>query len=225
MPSQKTKQHPGPITAVKGATRRRRSQKERSAETQRKLIEAAIEVLQETGFSGFTIFNVARRAGLTTGAVQHHFASSQELIHGVVATLFPVLRLPIGPLAANGLAIADRVNGFVDLYWQVYSRPEYLVIWDVILGTRGQPKTRALLDSLQKEIVSGIVKDLTQLFLDVRLRPEAVQAFWVFVSSQLRGLAMLALFEPASALDADLVLLKEAVLQVLLKLARKAKRR
>src|SRR5687768_5829268 len=99
------------------APRRRRTQVERSTETRRKLIEAAIQLVHESGFARLTINDVARRAGLTSGAVQHHFSSSRELLRAVAEGVYPVFQLSIEEVAARGLSLEQRVHRLVDIYW------------------------------------------------------------------------------------------------------------
>ena len=54
-----------------------------------RVLEAAIEVLRERGYSGFRVGNVAETAGVSRGAQLHHFPSKNEL---VVASLDHVYR-------------------------------------------------------------------------------------------------------------------------------------
>src|SRR5690349_15265171 len=114
----------------------RRTQEQRRAETRRKLIEAAIQLLHEAGFARFTLGEVASRAGLTTGAVQHHFPTSDELLREVIEAVYPMLHIDFSSLYASDLSIAERVGGMVDTYWQkLYGHPDYLVIWELMFGT------------------------------------------------------------------------------------------
>jgi AcrR family transcriptional regulator len=53
---------------------------ERSANTRRALIEAAIETLKENGFSGASARAIAERAGLNQGLVFYHFGSVTSLL-------------------------------------------------------------------------------------------------------------------------------------------------
>jgi len=189
---------------------RRRTQKERSSETQRKLIEAAIQLVHESGFGRLTIADVAHRAKLTSGAVQHHFSSRRALIRGVVDALYPVLHIGVDHLTAAGRSVPDRVDSLIDIYWSMYGKSEYLVFWELVFGTRELPEFRDYLRALQKEIVVGAVADFVRLFSDIGMQPHRAKRLFVFLTCQLRGLALVSLFENAQVLDADLVLLKEA---------------
>jgi AcrR family transcriptional regulator len=194
---------------------RRRSQKERSSETQRKLIDAAIQLVHEFGFRRLTIGDVAHRAGLTSGAIQHHFSSRRALIRGVVHALFPALNIGIDHIAAEGQPVSERMDHLIDGYWRIYSRSEYLVFWELVFGTKDLPEFRDYLRSLQKEITTAGIADFNRLFADCDLPPRQAKKAYVFLTSQLRGLALLSLFEPEKVLDNDLAILKEVACQLL----------
>src|SRR5690242_8605715 len=62
----------------------RRRQVDRSSETRSLLLHAAAELLQRVGYSGTTTALIAKRAGVTTGALHHHFATKDDLMFGVL---------------------------------------------------------------------------------------------------------------------------------------------
>ncbi len=55
----------------------------RSAETRRRLLEAAAHVFSDQGFRGATIQAICRRAGANIAAVHYHFGDKQELYAAV----------------------------------------------------------------------------------------------------------------------------------------------
>ena len=61
----------------------RRTQADRSAETRVQLIRAATTLLHQIGFAGVTTTSIAKEAGLTTGALHHHFPTKFELMFTV----------------------------------------------------------------------------------------------------------------------------------------------
>ncbi|UBU09261.1 TetR/AcrR family transcriptional regulator [Nonomuraea gerenzanensis] len=60
------------------STRRRLS--DRQADTVRRLTDAAVEEVRATGFDGFTVRNVARRAGVAPATAYTYFTSKNHLI-------------------------------------------------------------------------------------------------------------------------------------------------
>src|SRR3989337_2860735 len=64
--------------------RERRTQTERRQSTRRALLDAARSVFAETGYHGAAAEEIVRRAGLTRGALYHHFEDKKDLFRAVV---------------------------------------------------------------------------------------------------------------------------------------------
>jgi AcrR family transcriptional regulator len=172
----------------------RRTQEERSAHTRQLLIRAAVQILQELGYSYLTISRVADRAGLTNGAMQHHFASREELVVAIIDAVYPVLEIPFADLKPQNRTLEERVGACVDLLWQIYSRPEYLVVWDIAFGTRGDAHLSARLKAYQRDVSKRIRKQLTATFADVGLSERDTEQIFSTILSCLRGFALQSVF-------------------------------
>jgi AcrR family transcriptional regulator len=68
--------------------RTRRTQAERTEETRGRILDAAVEVLSTRGYAGLRTAEVATKAGVSRGALTHHFPSRDELLVAVVADVF-----------------------------------------------------------------------------------------------------------------------------------------
>lgn len=64
--------------------RPRRTQAERSTETQEKILVAAVELLHELGYAGTSTNRIAKAAGISLGALQHQYPTKAELMAAVV---------------------------------------------------------------------------------------------------------------------------------------------
>lgn len=74
--------------AVKGDPgHQRRSQADRRAATRSALVRAGRELFSEKGFVGAGREEIVARAGVTRGAMYHHFASKEELFRAVFETV------------------------------------------------------------------------------------------------------------------------------------------
>ncbi|HZQ26202.1 MAG TPA: helix-turn-helix domain-containing protein [Acidimicrobiales bacterium] len=82
----------------------RRTQAERSALTRAALLGAARSLFAERGYSGAGREEIAERAGMTRGALYHHFAGKQELFVAVVEELHAEVgaRVAGAAMAAGG---------------------------------------------------------------------------------------------------------------------------
>jgi AcrR family transcriptional regulator len=65
----------------------RRTNAERSAATQARLLDATIECLVERGWAGTSTTEVVRRAGVSRGAQVHHFPTKDDLVLAAVEHL------------------------------------------------------------------------------------------------------------------------------------------
>jgi AcrR family transcriptional regulator len=65
----------------------RRSNVERSAATQIRLLDATIECLIERGWAGTSTTEIVRRAGVSRGAQVHHFPTKEDLVLAAVEHL------------------------------------------------------------------------------------------------------------------------------------------
>lgn len=87
----------------------------RSAETRRRLLEAAVEVFAEEGFRGATLQQIARRAEANIASTAYHFGNKE----GLYAAVFEYAErqaAATGPPAgdgADGLPAEERLRRFV----------------------------------------------------------------------------------------------------------------
>src|SRR5437868_11199266 len=65
----------------------RRTNAERSAATQTRLLDATIECLVELGWAGTSTTEVVRRAGVSRGAQVHHFPAKEDLVLAAIEHL------------------------------------------------------------------------------------------------------------------------------------------
>lgn len=71
------------------------------AATRAKIIEAAIAVLAERGFSGFTLQAVADRAGVFYGNVTHHYATRDKLVEAMLEAILEGYRARFDELVVS----------------------------------------------------------------------------------------------------------------------------
>lgn len=77
-------------------------------ETQRRLLDAAAAEIASVGYERATLASIARRAGLTTGAVYSTFGSKWELLRAVLTERTHALSLDGGEALPETLADAVR---------------------------------------------------------------------------------------------------------------------
>ena len=121
------------------AARPRRSNADRSAATREKILNATIDCLYALGYHQTTTVVVTQRAGVSRGAMLHHFPSKADLM---IAAMDHI-RGRMGAAHAAKLApIEDRRERFaalVDILWGEYSQPVGVARIELILASRSDP--------------------------------------------------------------------------------------
>jgi len=86
--------------------------KRKGDKTRRRLLDAAFEVICRKGFQSAGLNEILELAGLTKGAIYHHFRDKTALGYAVVEEIVGELiaRRWISPLAAGGDGAADRLT-------------------------------------------------------------------------------------------------------------------
>ncbi|MFL6127174.1 ScbR family autoregulator-binding transcription factor [Actinophytocola sp.] len=81
----------------------------RSENTRLHLVRSAAELFDRNGFSGTTLAEVSRAAGVTKGAFYFHFASKDELVGAIQAEACALLRTAVYRVAASRLPALQAV--------------------------------------------------------------------------------------------------------------------
>jgi AcrR family transcriptional regulator len=97
-------------TPVGGTNRGRRTQADRSATTRAALVKAARELFADQGFAATGRDEIAARAGVTRGALYHHFESKTALAAAVVAELQDELVERVVVAAAEGDGVREELH-------------------------------------------------------------------------------------------------------------------
>ena len=194
-------------------TRRRRTQGERSAETRGKLIQATIDVMCETGFAHATTTDIAERAGVSRGALQHHFGTRHDLLMAVGDRLtVDMLALGEEPKGRDR-PLEARVERAIHYYWGIYSGRTFLAVLNIHLGLKNEEGADDRLRRHFANAYRGSDQPWMDLFADTGLPRPRLAALRRMVLSTLRGLAVARFLGIiGETVDAELVLLQSMIL-------------
>ncbi len=110
-----------------------RTQAERSAAMRSRLVDAAIESLVEHGYAHTTAVEICRRAGVTRGALQHHFPSTSALFVEVLEAIYRE-----GDDAPDDEPVAS-LEALVRRGFARTSRPRFKAVIEIWLAARNDP--------------------------------------------------------------------------------------
>ena len=104
----------------------RRTQAERSESTRGALIEAGRALFAERGYAGVGTEEIVRAAGVTRGALYHHFDGKRELFEAVYERIEVELaeRIAAGALAANAESPMEAMRVGARMFLEACTEPE-----------------------------------------------------------------------------------------------------
>jgi AcrR family transcriptional regulator len=113
----------GNSVGTTAATRTRETQVARSARTRAALLRAARDLFAEQGFAQTGREEIAERAGVTRGALYHHFASKTDVAAAVVAQLNAELVDRVVAAALLGTGVRDQLHRGCRAYMDACADP------------------------------------------------------------------------------------------------------
>lgn len=178
-----------PVAAVSAvpAKRARRTQAMRSSDTQRRLCQAAVELLTEVGYASVTTAQIAERAGVSKGAQAHHYPTKDDMVVAAIRHLLADWQA--GRAAYSSEAVGSKeMEKLQQALWQnIFGRRDYLAALDVVLASRHQPALHARLRDEVKDWIS--TRDATFARSIPLNDPAELATFLSLNSCVLRGLA------------------------------------
>ncbi len=182
----------------------RRSHAERSQATQQDLIAATIRVIAERGLESASSAEIAKAAGVTQGALQHHFANKKALILRATSELVHSDDLG-GQMAVwpdPALPLRQRAQDAITAAWNLtYGRPNYVTMWSIFMACRTDAELLHHMaierEALRVRMASGFLKAFPELAGNAQSESLANLVF-----SALRGMGVQEMFHPPQQLCA-----------------------
>ena len=125
-------------------------QAQKSASTRNLIIEAAIECFIKLGYARTTTTAIAERAGLSRGAMLHHFPSKIDIVRAAVEHLHAKRLRAFRKSAQRAAPGGDRVAQSVEAYWAHAKHPMFVAFFELSVAARTDPELAAILRPAQE---------------------------------------------------------------------------
>ena len=166
-----------------------RTQGERSAAMQRRLLDATVAALYEKGYGGTTTMEVQQRAGVSRGALLHHYASRTELMVAAVEHLTRERIAEVLTLVRSQAPTSGRIEWAVNVLWGTFRGPLYTASLELWLAARNDHELLAALLPQERILGQTIRSMAADLFgPEVRSSPGFGEALELLLDAQ-RGAA------------------------------------
>lgn len=200
--------------------RERRNQAERAAETRGRILGAVVESIAEVGFQRTTAAEIAQRAGVTWGAVQHHFGGKDGILLAVLEDTFNRFAARLDDVPIGTASLEARASLFVDRAWEHFSSPHYRSTFEILLSYMPREEPRgdgAGSPSLQHRMWEAWEGLFAKLFADAPVPRRRRVLLAHYALAALSGLAFTLILQGAGAAlpEDELALLKRTLVREL----------
>ena len=138
-------------------------QAQKSASTRNLIVDAAIKCFVDLGYARTTTTAIAERAGLSRGAMLHHFPSKIDIVRAAVDHLHAKRLKALRKSMMRPSGETDRVRQGVDAYWAHVKHPMFVAFFELSVAAR----TDAELASILRPAQEGFERDWNKTTLDV----------------------------------------------------------
>lgn len=186
-----------------------RRQDERSAATRRKLVEAALECVNTHGYARASASAIARRAGVSRGALAHHFRGRTELFTEVLLQVGARMEVTTRGVVDADRPVAERISRYIDETWAVYRGDAFRAAVQLWPGTPDQPGLHTAVVARMERYERVRERQWHRLFEPYGISLAEARAARNIAIGTLRGLAFRTLFWRQKAQPrAEIALLK-----------------
>jgi AcrR family transcriptional regulator len=191
----------------------RRSQAERSATTSAALIDAAIQCFFELGYAATSTSIVAKKAGVSRGAMLHHFPTKVALVSSVVQETYARDIAAYTEALTNISSDGNSLHKLIDTAWQCFKSAGGVAQTEIWMAARSDAELGSEIFPLHQIIATRSQRALGYVLeqYDQKDFPDR-DALLCYLVSALRGLSIQHILGSSEReLDGGLALIKASV--------------
>jgi AcrR family transcriptional regulator len=168
----------------------------RSRATQQHILNAAVEVLIEVGYSGASTLRIQQRAGVTRGRLLHQYPHRDALLVAAVQHIAEARVASLRDIADWPRDLGARCDAAIDALWSTYHQGFFWAATELWLAARYNAKLAEALAPRERALGAAIRAAHDEMFgSELRRRPHYAELREV-LNTSMRGAAMTYAFEP-----------------------------
>jgi AcrR family transcriptional regulator len=159
----------------------------KSAQTRGRLIEATIHCLVKVGYSRTTTSLVSTEAGLSRGAMLHHFENSATLIR---ATIVELHERRLRAFRRSSEVTHHDPSAMIGAYWRQVQKPAFIAFQELALAARTDTELAQIMRPLQVEYRERFHAQAFTLFPEWHSAPEQFAHAIALSQTLMEGMAI-----------------------------------
>lgn len=165
-------------------------QAQKSASTRKIIVEAALRCLIRQGYARTTTPRIAKEAGLSRGAMMHHFSNRLTVIQAAIEYLHAkrlrAFRRAVSALPENKPHLHDALVA----YWSHVTHPLFVAFHELAVAARTDQELRKILTPAQEAFRDEWYRLAVDLFPEWQSDRKRFDLALNFVETTLEGLAL-----------------------------------
>ena len=162
----------------------------RSLKMRERVLSAALDSIFEDGFQKASTTEIVKRAGVSRGAMLHHFPSKEVLIAAAIEKLLDdeidFIRAEAGAYSRKEKSIDD----FVDFLWSRFSSRLFMITIDFLSSARTDDRLREAVIPVSLHFHDSLNEIWSQFFHYEKSSPEKVQTLLNTTLCLMRGMGI-----------------------------------
>jgi len=146
-------------------------QQTKSQLTQTAILQAAVDCFFERGYANTTTEHISKRAGVSRGAMLHHFPSRFDLISATVSYLNQ-RRLEMFAQEESAVqrgAEYTRVEEGIDAYWRQLNTPVFIVFSELTIAARTDEELAQVITPALRSFEAAWYEAVKDIFPDLAM--------------------------------------------------------
>ena len=180
-------------------------QAQKSAATRTLIIESAIKSFVDLGYSRTTTTAIAAKAGLSRGAMLHHFPAKVDIVRAAVEFLHAKRLKAFRRAAQRGPSSNDRLRANLEAYWQHVRHPMFVAFFELVVAARTDPELAEILRPAQEAFEDEWHRTAREVFTEWHTDDETFDVALDLTRYVLEGMAISFLVHKETARDRRVV--------------------
>lgn len=155
----------------------------RGEDMRRRICAAVVACLDEQGYAETSIGRVQARAGVSRGALTHHFPSKQALMAETATRLLDAATIPLKQRTAQ------KADEMLMRSWErIVNTPEGRAFVEILFACRTDPALNAALEGKLFEWDAQVSREIDALYVGAGPEADDAALLWSMARAFIRGL-------------------------------------